>query len=336
MDMLRLSFRFGVRSCVLLCALSAIMSTDCRAQSDSASYAIVIHGGAGGWEGLSAEREAAITEALTKALKTGRDILADGGSSLDAVEKTINVLEDSPHFNSGKGAVWNEAGKHQLDASIMSGADRAAGAVAAIGVAKNPISVARKVMTDTRHVLLAGAGADEFARRSGAALVEPDYFWTQQSRRQWEESQSASRPAAVDHFGTVGCVALDREGNLAAGTSTGGLQGKMVGRVGDSPLVGAGTYADNETCAVSGTGVGEFYIRHAIAYDISARMRYAGQSLAEAIDFQIDKRLEPGTGGLIGLNRQGVAVTRFNTRAMPRAIADSSGRFEVRIARDGE
>jgi beta-aspartyl-peptidase (threonine type) len=295
-------------------------------------YALAIHGGAGEWPELSAEREQAITEALTTALRTGRDILAAGGTSLDAVERTINVLENSPHFNAGKGAVCNAAGEHQLDASIMSGKDRSAGAVAAIGVAKNPISVARRVMTDTPHVLLAGAGANEFARASGVELVDPDYFWTEQSRQEWEKSKSASRAAAVDHYGTVGCVALDMDGSLAAGTSTGGLQGKMVGRVGDSPIIAAGTYADNGTCAVSSTGVGELFIRHAIAYDISARMRYANHSLAKAVDYQIDERLDPGTGGLIALNQDGGAVLRFNTRAMPRGVADSVGRFEVQIA----
>jgi beta-aspartyl-peptidase (threonine type) len=214
----------------------------------------------------------------------------------------------------------------------MDGRDRAGGAVAGITVAKNPISVARLVMNKTTHVLLAGAGADQFARQAGAEIVTPDYFWTERTRQRWEAPKQSRLPSIRDdHYGTVGCVALDQAGNLAAGTSTGGLTNKHVGRVGDSPIIGAGTYADNNTCAVSCTGVGELFIRHAIAHDISARMEYTGQSLDAAVGYSIDERLEPGTGGIIAIDRQGKASLRYNTRAMPRGLIDSSGRFEVAV-----
>jgi beta-aspartyl-peptidase (threonine type) len=322
-----------------------------EAAAEKPRYAIVIHGGAGPWAKRTPEETAAIEKALEAALRRGQSMLAEGGDSLDAVEQTIRVLEDAPEFNAGKGATYTADGKHQLDASIMRGEDRAAGAVAAITVAKNPISVARRVMTDTRHVLLAADGADAFARQIGAELVPPDYFWTDKTRAEYEakrkeaelketqpKEQGAARrlaPAeAVDHYGTVGCVALDQQGNLAAGTSTGGLSMKQFGRVGDSPIVGAGTYADNDSCAVSGTGVGELFIRSAVAYDVGARMRYRGASFEEAMRVQVDERLPAETAGLIGLSASGEALAVFNTAAMPRGVADSSGRFEVRIERD--
>lgn len=309
------------------------------------AWAIAVHGGAGGsGEGLSAEERAARKAVLSEALRTGSKILAEGGTSLDAVEQTIRHLEDSPLYNAGKGAVMNSAGGVELDASIMDGGNLACGAVAGVQTVKHPISLARRVMTETRHVLLGGQGAEEFAARQGVERVEPKYFFTEERYREWrkardaERSQEADDDAASDASsdeakGTVGCVALDKHGNLAAGTSTGGRNYKMFGRIGDSPIVGAGTYADNRTCAVSGTGIGEEYIRHAIAYDVSARMRYTGASLADAVHAAMHQTLRQGDGGLIAVDRDGAIVLDFNTPGMARAAADSSGRFDVTIGK---
>jgi beta-aspartyl-peptidase (threonine type) len=313
-------------------------------QDGKRTFAIAIHGGAGPWANRTAEETAAIRRTLEEALRQGRDLLAEGGTSLDAVEQTIRHLEDSPLFNAGKGATFTAAGNHQLDASIMRGEDLSAGAVAAVSIVKNPISLARRVMTDTKHVLLTGEGAHEFAREIGAELVSPDYFWTEKTRAEWKAVQppeSTERRSSQlrsnddgDHYGTVGCVALDRHGNLAAGTSTGGLKMKRFGRVGDSPIIGAGTYADNHACAVSGTGVGELFIRNAVAYDIAARIRYQGASLQDAVQVQVDERLPKETAGLIALGPTGEIVAAFNTAAMPRGLADSSRRFEILIDRE--
>lgn len=313
------------------------------AAAEPVKYAIAIHGGAGGWADLTPEARKGIEQALEKSLTVGRDILAKGGSSLDAVEQSVRVLEDSPYFNAGHGATYTATGQHQLDASIMNGADHTAGAVAGVSTVKNPISLARRVMTDTKHVLLAGDGAEKFAREVGAEIVSPDYFWTDRTRAEYEKAKAeaeahgdgakpkTSQLAAPDHYGTVGCVALDTHGNLAAATSTGGLAMKKYGRIGDSPIIGAGTYADNETCAISGTGVGELFIRNAVCYDVAARMRYADASLADAAIVQIRERLPRETAGLIAVDGEGDLVAEFNTAAMPRGMADSSGRFEVAI-----
>ena len=302
------------------------------------TYAIAIHGGAGAWSNRTDDQMASVRTAMEEALRLGRDVLAAGGDSLDAVEKTIRFLEDSPLFNAGKGATFNAGGKHELDASIMRGNDRAAGAVAAVRVAKNPISLARRVMTDTKHVLLVGKGADDFARKIGAAVVDADYFWTDRTRAEWdvarptnEDQSNRGQPGDPDHYGTVGCVALDQRGNLAAGTSTGGLKMKQVGRVGDSVVIGAGTYADNASCAVSGTGVGELFIRHAVAYDVSARVRYQNATLNDAVQIQVNERLPAETAGLIAVGSTGEIAISFNTAAMPRGMADSNGRFVVLI-----
>jgi beta-aspartyl-peptidase (threonine type) len=219
----------------------------------------------------------------------------------------------------------------------MDGRDLSCGAVAGTTVAKNPIKAARRVMTDTPHVLLAGRGADAFVESIGAELATSDYYWTPVERARWQQFRARSEAADRsepddDHHGTVGCAALDRHGNLAAGTSTGGLEGKRPGRVGDSPIIGAGTYADNATCAVSCTGVGEEFIRRAIAYDVAARMRYGGATVDEAVAAQFEDRLQqPGTGGLIAIDRRGRIVVQFNTRAMARGLADSSGRVEAAL-----
>ncbi len=322
----------------------ADMRSNAAEPNSPLKYAIAIHGGAGPWADRTAEDTAAIRRELEAALRRGRDLLAGGGTSLDAVEQTVRYLEDCPRFNAGKGATFTASGQHQLDASIMRGEDLACGAVGAITVAKNPISVARRVMTDTKHILLMGPGADDFAREIGAELVPPEYFWTDKTRAEWEaakndksdkgQSRFWQRAGETDHYGTVGCVALDQHGNLAAGTSTGGLKMKLFGRVGDSPIIGAGTYADNRACAASGTGVGELFIRNAVTYDIAARIRYQNATLKDAVEVQVNDRLPAATAGLIAVGPTGEIVTAFNTAAMPRGMADSSGRFDIHIERD--
>jgi beta-aspartyl-peptidase (threonine type) len=308
-------------------------------------YAIVIHGGAGSSpEQMGEKKRRGREQALERVLKMGAQLLKDGGSSLDAVERVIRAMEDDPIFNAGRGAVFNSAGGHELDASIMDGRDLSCGAVAGVSVVKNPVSLARLVMTKTRHVLLAGDGADAFAKTMGVELVEQRYFSTDAARRRWlrskkEEEEASNQgarkaPARGAYFGTVGCVALDRFGNLAAGTSTGGLSNKQYGRVGDSPIVGAGTYADNRTCGVSCTGIGEHYIRNAIAYDISAQMKYTKCTVMQAVDTAINKTLKPGDGGIIALDRKGNIAAGYNTGGMTRGMANSKGLFVVRLGKD--
>lgn len=287
------------------------------AQAEETRWALAIHGGAG--ESPNQEANLARAEVLKKALLAGREILEKGGSSLECVEVVVRLLEDAPEFNAGKGAVFNAEGKHELDASIMDGRTLACGAVAGLRTVKNPISLARLVMTQTRHVLLAGEGAEQFAGEQKVERVENSYFSTPARRRDWEKAYSK---------GTVGCVALDKEGNLAAATSTGGLTGKKWGRVGDSPVIGAGTYADNRSCAVSCTGTGEEYIRRSIAHDLSARMLYGEKTLETAAQGALGS-LPPNTGGLIAVAADGSLVLIFNTAQMASASADSKGRFEV-------
>ena len=293
-------------------------------------WAIAIHGGAGGDPSLwSDEKRKARLEGLEVALRIGCELLAGGGSSLDAVEAVIRSLEDNASFNAGRGAVRTQAGQVELDASIMDGRDRACGAVAGVTTVKNPISTARLVMTDTKHVLLVGRGADAFAASKKVPLVGPKYFLSKRFR-----SGKRSNESDQAHLGTVGCVALDTVGNLAAGTSTGGTAKKLPGRVGDSPIVGAGTFADNTSCAVSGTGVGEEYIRNAVAYDIAAQMMYANRSLGSAVTEIMTERLEPGIGGLICVSHDGEIVMQHNTPGMCCGAADSSGRFETFLVLD--
>ena len=258
---------------------------------------------------------------------------------MDAVEQVIRFLEDDPQFNAGKGAVFNSDGGHELDASIMDGQTKACGAVAGVKTVKNPISLARLVMTKTQHVLLAGDGADRFAKEMKVDTVDQKYFWTEEQHQAWLKAREKQKqlegdtPSSTAHKGTVGCVALDKQGNLAAGTSTGGLTNKKYGRVGDSPIIGAGTYADNKTCAVSCTGIGEHFIRNAVAYDVSARMAYKGGSVKEAVSHVIHQILKPGDGGMIALAHDGSISMDFNTPGMARAAADSSGRFEVQLGK---
>ncbi len=290
------------------------------------SWAIAIHGGAGSdpstWD---EDRTEARKQGLARALATGRDMLAAGRSALDTVESVIEVLEDDAAFNAGRGAVLTEAGRAELDASIMDGKTLACGAVAGVTRVKNPIALARRVMTETKHVLLAGPGADQFAEQQQLPLVDPDYFLSWREPSIDPESGRSDQP----HFGTVGCVVLDADGNLAAGTSTGGTSKKLPGRVGDSPIIGAGTYAANDACAVSGTGIGEEYIRHSVAYDVAAQMRYAGRSMKDAVDEIMTKKLAAGVGGLIAVSHLGEIVLQHNTPGMSCGAADSGGRFET-------
>ena len=280
------------------------------------NFAIAIHGGAGTItrENMTAEKELAYRFKLAEALNTGYTILKNGGTSLDAVEVTIRVMEDSELFNAGKGAVFTNAGTNELDASIMDGSNLMAGAVAGVKTVKNPISAARKVMEETWHVMLSGDGADKFAQEQNLEVVDPIYFYTQ---RRWD---SLKKTQAKKH-GTVGCVALDKHGNLAAGTSTGGLTNKQWGRVGDSPIIGAGTYANNQTCAVSGTGQGEYFIRGNVAYDISAMMEYENTTVGEAAQQVIGKLSELGAeGGVIAMDSYGNISMPFNTAGMYRGF----------------
>lgn len=299
-------------------------------------WAIAIHGGAGGDpEKWSAEKRAQREEGLRRALAHGRDLLDDGGDALDAVEQVIRILEDDSLFNAGRGAVLTSDGTVELDASIMNGKTLACGAVASVTNVRNPISLARRVMTETPHVLLVGQGAEAFAEAQGVELVDPQYYisWRAAGGANAEVAPSL-QPDDPTHLGTVGCVALDAAGNLAAGTSTGGVAKKMPGRVGDSPIIGAGTYAANGQCAVSGTGVGEEFIRHAVAHDIAARLRYTDQSLEDACRTIIHEVLKPGIGGLIAVDHQGGIVLRHNTPGMNCGAADSNGRFDVYVKID--
>ena len=305
--------------------------------------ALVIHGGAGGPRKASftAEREKAYYATLAKSLRAGHAILLKGGSAMDAVEAAIVVMEDSPLFNAGKGAVFTSAGRNELDASIMDGRTLQAGAVGGVTIVKNPILAARTVMEKTPHVLLTNDGAEAFARDAGLQIVKPDYFRTDfrwKQLQEWKAKQTKKKqtrldPSAVDYLGTVGCVALDAKGNLAAGTSTGGLTGKQFGRLGDSPIIGAGTYAKNATCAISCTGHGEFFIRYAVAHDISAKMEYQKKTLATAAREVVQEKLKKakGRGGIIGIDAKGNIVMEFNTPAMHRGSIDTNGKLTTAI-----
>ncbi len=303
-------------------------------------YAIVLHGGAGtAPRQYSPEANATRRAALEQALRIGVEILERDGTALDAVEAVVVFMENDSQFNAGIGAVFNSVGSHELDAAIMDGSNLACGAVAGVSRVKNPVSLARLVMTKTRHVLLIGDGAEQFGQEQGLELVEPAFFDTPRTREAWERRRSRDQaPASEDkisvedvgvYHGTVGCVALDAHGNLAAATSTGGISNKKYGRVGDTPLIGAGTYADNATCAVSCTGVGEEFIRNAVAHDIAARMRYTGVDVESAVRAVLESRLKRNDGGVIAVSRTGQMTAQFNTNGMASALADSSGRFEI-------
>jgi L-asparaginase / beta-aspartyl-peptidase len=329
---------------------------------------LVIHGGAGTItrQNMTPEREKAYHEALEFALKTGYDVLKKGGTSLDAVEATVRTMEDSPLFNAGKGAVFTHEGKNEMDAAIMEGKTLKAGSIAGVSTIRNPISTARKVMEKSEHVMLVGKGAEEFAKLQGETIVDPSYFYTE---NRWKGLQKAieEEKTQLDHadttapilpkgvikktgynsqkeevifegkkFGTVGAVALDQYGNLAAATSTGGMTNKRWNRVGDAPIIGAGTYANNNTCAVSATGHGEFFIRSVVGYDISALMEYKGLSLKNAADEVVMKKLVKigGEGGIIALDRNGNIAMPFNSEGMYRGYIKADGTLEVKIYKE--
>ena len=328
--------------------LGMFSMTNVSAESEPA---IVIHGGAGTITKaqMSAEKETAIRTTLKASVQAGYQALLDGAASTEAVVAAINVMEDSPLFNAGKGAVFNAAGKNEMDASIMEGAGLNAGAVASVSNIKNPINLALKVMTNSEHVMLMGEGAEEFARQQGFEKMDPAYFhtdfrWQQLQRAKAKESaQNETAPSSPEDqrdqwFSTVGAVALDRNGDLAAGTSTGGTSNKRWGRVGDSPIIGAGTYANNKSCAVSATGHGEYFIRYVVAYNICNRVEL-GYPLAEAADLVVNDILvkAKGEGGVIAMDNEGNISTPFNSEGMYRASIDINGEMTISIYRqEGE
>lgn len=321
---------------LLIVTLSGIAMTTAAKKP----IAIVIHGGAGTIlkENLSPEKEKAIRAKLAEATNAGYAVLQRGGAATEAVIAAIQVMEDSPLFNAGKGAVFTAEGTHELDASIMRGRDLQAGAVAAVKHIKNPIKAAMAVLEKSPHVMLAGDGADQFAREQGLEWVENSYFDTEYRRQQWLKAKAQHKTALSEDdmknpgaandfkFGTVGAVALDMQGNLAAGTSTGGMTNKSHGRIGDSPIIGAGTYADNRSCAISATGHGEYFIRYAVAHDICARTRYQKISLQQSAETVIMDVLfsAGGEGGIIGLDRNAKPVTVFNSKGMYRGWRTAS------------
>lgn len=298
-------------------------------------YVLVIHGGAGVMDknNMSTEVQNEYIQDLNRALAKGDSVLAAGGTCMDAVEQTIMVLENSPLFNAGKGAVFNHDGIVELDASVMDGKTLNAGAISAVRDIKNPIRVARAVMEKPEHVMLNGTGASQFAKDQGFEPVENSYFHTKERYKSLQELQKKEREeTANDKHGTVGCVALDVYGNIAAGTSTGGMTNKKYGRIGDSPIIGAGTYANNSTGGFSCTGHGEYYIRLGFSRDISALMEYKGFSVQEACREEIRKLTElGGTGGVIGLDKNGNIAMEFNTSGMFRGYVKSTGEKEIAI-----
>lgn len=297
-------------------------------------YGLAIHGGAGTIlkKNMPPEKEAAYIEKLNEALSAGYKILEVGGTSLDAVNAAINIMEDSPLFNAGKGAVLTEKGEAELDASIMEGKSLMAGSVAGVKHIKNPINLARLVMEKSTHVMMIGDGAEEFAKQNNYELVDNKYFITEE---RWQQYLKIKEAQDKKH-GTVGCVALDKNGNLAAGTSTGGMMMKKFGRVGDAPIIGAGTYANNNTCAVSATGHGEYFIRLGVAKDISSLMEYKNYSLDQASNEVINNKLTMlgGTGGVIAIDKNGNVAMPFNTEGMFRGYIINGSAPIVKIYKD--
>lgn len=293
---------------------------------------LVIHGGAGNISKMSPAEENNYRQKLSEALNAGYEVLDNGGTSLEAVVAAVNIMEDSPLFNAGKGAVFTSEGKNELDASIMDGSNLQAGAVASVTTIKNPINAALAVMTSSPHVMLVGDGAEKFAREQGLEMVDPSYFYTEKRKEQLDRRQQREGNNTEFHkWGTVGAIALDNNGNLAAATSTGGMTNKQYGRVGDSPIIGAGTYAENESCAVSATGQGEYFIRGMISYEVAALMKYKKYSLEKAAKYAIHKKLEKmgGEGGIISLDKKGNIAVEFNTPGMFRAWKKADEAAEV-------
>ena len=337
-----------------LILLSFLISTGCveisKKEVAKPNFGLVIHGGAGTIlrENMTPEKEEKYRAVLAEAIQVGHKILKMGGSSQEAVERTINIMEDSPLFNAGKGAVLNSNASIELDASFMEGKSLGAGAISGVRTVKNPISAAIKVMEASPHVMLSGSGADAFASEQGLEIVSPDYFLTERRINALKEVQKASSISNTNHkyqsndfinqqrYGTVGCVALDMFGNLAAGTSTGGMTNKKWNRIGDAPIIGAGTYANNATCAISSTGWGEFFIRTVVAHDISALMEYKKLSIQDAAYEVIHNKVAKlgGDGGVIGIDSKGEMMMEMNTPGMYRAKMDAMGKLEVKIYED--
>jgi beta-aspartyl-peptidase (threonine type) len=335
----------------VLLLLAAVRLTP-RTQTASAAgkpqqgrdFVLVVHGGAGNYKNYPPAGAPELDGAITRAAEAGAAILRQGGRSVDAVEAALRVMEDSGAFDAGRGGYYSQAGVPELDAAIMDGRTLQAGAVASVEHIANPISLARMVMERTKHVMLVGPGAEEFARAQGVALVPPFYFFSEREWKRYQEKKAAAEkknsgvenPAIGDEehvYGTTGAVALDQAGNLAAGTTTGGTSFKMPGRVGDSPLIGAGTYANNESCAVSGTGEGEFFIRNIVAADICERVRYLHVPLEQAANDVVMKELveQHGEGGVIALDRQGHVATPFNTHGMLHATVRADGKISIEV-----
>lgn len=349
-----------IRRVVLAVAMAVLFAAPVAAQEAAGpKWAIVIHGGAGVIErnNMDEKTEGSYRKALGRALAEGQGVLARGGSALDAVEATIRTMEDDPLFNAGRGAVFTAEGRNELDAAIMDGATMKAGSVAGVTRTRNPISLARAVMDKSKHVMLVGEGADQFAKSAGLEQVDPAYFFTERRWEQLEKELNAQKlpiptrpvnapapgklisqgPQPDDHrFGTVGVVALDQKGDIAAGTSTGGTTAKRWGRVGDAPIIGAGTYADNKSCAVSATGTGEYFIRLAVARTICAMVQYEGISLQDAANQVVlqDLPMIGGDGGVIALTADGQLAWSFNTPGMYRARASSEEPAVVAIYKD--
>ena len=324
----------------LLFTLTLLLSMNTFAKNHQ--LAIVIHGGAGTIlkKNLSDKQEQAIKLKLKQAIQAGYAVLEKGGESTDAIIAAINVMENSPLFNAGIGAVYTKEGKHELDASIMRGNDLQAGAVAGIRHVKNPINAAKEVMINSPHVMLSNQGADKFAKQQGLEIVDNHYFDTDYRYQQWQFIQNKKSVSLSEDllktdykFGTVGAVAIDRNGTIAAGTSTGGMTNKAFGRIGDSPVIGAGTYADNRSCGISATGHGEFFIRYAVAHDICARVLYKGISLEESAHEVISHQLKDvkGDGGIVGLDKYGKPVMVFNTAGMYRGYKTENSDTQVFI-----
>ena len=343
-----MQFKYSI---ILLCflILEACDSSYKENNTKNQPIGIVIHGGAGTIlrKNMTPEKESNYRKVLAEAIHVGYIILKNGGSSQEAVEKTINIMEDSPLFNAGKGAVLTADEKIELDASFMNGATLDAGAISGVRTIKYPISAAIKVMVNSPHVMLSGEGADQFASEQGLQIVESDYFYTERRinslRRVKEAEQKEAQNSSLEEaflknqrYGTVGCVALDSEGNLSAGTSTGGMTNKKWNRIGDAPIIGAGTYANNKTCAISATGWGEFFIRSVVAHDISALMEYKGLSIREASRIVIHEKVAKlgGDGGIVGIDNQGNIAMEMNTPGMYRAHIDNEGNLTVKIYKD--
>lgn len=315
-----------------------------KEKSTQPNFGIVLHGGAGTIlkEHMSDSLESEYTMVLKKAITTGHTVLANGGTSLEAVTKTINILEDSPLFNAGKGAVFTHDETNELDASIMDGATLNAGAVTGVKHIKNPIDLALKIMTDSPHVMLSGEGAEQFAVDQGFELIDSSYFFVQDRYNTLQNIKASQKTAYNDpalndsKYGTVGVAALDKHGNLAAGTSTGGMTNKRWNRIGDAPIIGAGTYANNATCAVSSTGWGEYFIRAVVAHDISALMEYKGLSLKEAAREVIHNKVVKlgGDGGIVAIDKDGAIVMEFSTPGMYRASINAEGDIYIAMYKE--